>query len=1213
MKRLISLLVVFAMVMSLVPVTFAEEAGVKITYDPSIFGFNQNIADISYENTSGFFSYHSRKDGWNPAHGDFRTNGATDTMGMVAHHHTAGDWYAIELNVPAAGDYDVSIQCVKRTYGSNKAYLYFLDSEEAKDIEANLTEENKFSENSFYDTGNYVIDEYAEGTVSFASSGKYLLVVQGTENWTYTSIGKIVLDGGNGTAVMGAVAKITDDEISVGEKSQIDVSAYRSDGGEIMLYPDEKSFESSDESIVMVDQNGVITALSEGDAKITATVSWNGKEYKSTASISVVTKTSDVKVFYDFIDNFTSDVPYTTGELTFLAPSKQTNFVDTYEKTFGFWKFASAPSGLSVNHCYSTTNARNNGFRAYFYNDKNWFAINVRVPVTDTYDVVLGYDVDISFDNELKVHILNGEASDTVIAESIANGTGLIGSVNCTTGKQDGTQKATLGKSQLSAGEHTVVFYAPNSKNIRLHSLSLSAGSGEKSAIMSADMSLSPSGKLSVSGILSDEAMSNADMSTATVKYTGQNPDIATVSADGTVEVLTAGKLTVAAEIIYGEQTLEIQKSFDVAEKEKLAPSETVQFYDFMKVSPDWLSPMQTEGDPRNEDIRAITYGYTDGNWQWHSTDETSYSKPRSDVAWVYQGEPWGRMRLLCGIGQYIALTVKVPQPGRYFAELEKKDYHSISAEADLYIIPMVDEANVQRTLAANESLGHVNCLNRDVADYTVVSQDLGVVEFETAGEYLFVVKKTHGTWGDYINLKSLTLDGRNIFKLLTLESDTDAIHMGEAAHLDVTAALLDGTELDASELNIRYTTSDADVATVSRNGVVTGLRDGTVTITAIVTHNGETHSASKTFDVIDASGVKRAFIDVPESIYVTDRKQAMLCIEMNSGYIRKIDPSLVRFEVVSQNPSNAASIDSFGYITANKEGTITLSANTWFDGARRETEEIKITLLPSGKKSRTTIYTQEMRDTAIANSQKYDWAKSEVKAAKELADRYVDLYGSIYSSVTGKGLPTSRQIGGYGDPEYMICRYCGVDTSDFANGGNGRAFTWDIINRPWKIQCPGCKRVFPSNDFESFYNLGLDKNGLFDRDRALEEHEEIFGGTYGTGYLKNTLYPELADTINNHRGLRPGETVETWGVDDGWGYVPKDADGNQYRYANGKGERHPYIAYYNYFAWGESRREILEALKTAYIYTGDIKYGRAGAIILDRIADVWPDMDSSS
>ncbi|MBQ2742584.1 MAG: Ig-like domain-containing protein, partial [Oscillospiraceae bacterium] len=512
MKRLISLLIVLAMVLSLVPTTFAENSGVKITYDPSIFGFNMNIADISYENTSGFFSYHSRKDGWNPAHGDFRTNGATNTMGMVAHHHTAGDWYAIELNVPVAGDYDVSIQCVKRTYGSNKAYLYFLDSEEAKDIEANLTEENKFSENSFYDTGNYVKDEYANGTVTFAAPGKHLLVVQGTENWTYTSIGKIVLDGGNGTAVMGAVATISKTEISVGETSQADVRAYRSDGGEIMLYPDEKSFESSDESVVTIDANGVITALSEGDAKITATVSWDGAEYKSTASIRVVPKTSDVKIFYDFIDNFISDVPYTTGELTFLASHKQTNLVDTYDKTYGFWKLASAPSGLSVNHCYSTSNPRNNGFRAYFYNDKNWFAINIRVPVADTYDVILGYDVDNSFESDLKVHILDGIATDTEITESIANGSGVCGSVNCTKGKQDGTQKATLSATELPAGEHTVVFYAPNSKNVRLHSLALSAGSGEKSAIMSADMSLSPSGKLSVSGILSDDNMSAADM-----------------------------------------------------------------------------------------------------------------------------------------------------------------------------------------------------------------------------------------------------------------------------------------------------------------------------------------------------------------------------------------------------------------------------------------------------------------------------------------------------------------------------------------------------------------------------------------------------------------------------------------------------------------------------------------------------------------------------
>ena len=155
MKRLISAILAIAMLVGFMPV-FAEGAvlsGVKVVYDPSLLAYNVNLADITYELTNSFYGYHSRKASWEPAHGDFRINGDPH-KGMLAFHHAEGDWYAMELNVPAAGDYDVSIECIKRTMGANKAYLYILDEAQSADIEANLTEENRFSENSFFSEDN---------------------------------------------------------------------------------------------------------------------------------------------------------------------------------------------------------------------------------------------------------------------------------------------------------------------------------------------------------------------------------------------------------------------------------------------------------------------------------------------------------------------------------------------------------------------------------------------------------------------------------------------------------------------------------------------------------------------------------------------------------------------------------------------------------------------------------------------------------------------------------------------------------------------------------------------------------------------------------------------------------------------------------------------------------------------------------------------------
>ncbi|MBQ2743227.1 MAG: S-layer homology domain-containing protein, partial [Oscillospiraceae bacterium] len=59
------------------------------------------------------------------------------------------------------------------------------------------------------------------------------------------------------------------------------------------------------------------------------------------------------------------------------------------------------------------------------------------------------------------------------------------------------------------------------------------------------------------------------------------------------------------------------------------------------------------------------------------------------------------------------------------------------------------------------------------------------------------------------------------------------------------------------------------------------------------------------------------------------------------------------------------------------------------------------------------------------------------------------------------------------------------------------------------------------------------------------------------------------------------------------------------------------YIAYYNHmatwFAPKDEQRFVMGAvnsLANAYLYTGDEKYGRVGAVVLDRVADIYPELD---
>ncbi len=107
-----------------------------------------------------------------------------------------------------------------------------------------------------------------------------------------------------------------------------------------------------------------------------------------------------------------------------------------------------------------------------------------------------------------------------------------------------------------------------------------------------------------------------------------------------------------------------------------------------------------------------------------------------------------------------------------------------------------------------------------------------------------------------------------------------------------------------------------------------------------------------------------------------------------------------------------------------------------------------------------------------------------------------------------------------------------------------------DIFNRPWKIKCAVGGEEYPSNDFMAFYRTG---------DRAL------LTGDY---------------------------------ADDGSGWDPGDGR-----------SRFWFVAHYCYRLWHQLI-PALQDLGRAYLMTGDARYGRKGAILLDRMAALFPTMD---
>lgn len=222
-----------------------------------------------------------------------------------------------------------------------------------------------------------------------------------------------------------------------------------------------------------------------------------------------------------------------------------------------------------------------------------------------------------------------------------------------------------------------------------------------------------------------------------------------------------------------------------------------------------------------------------------------------------------------------------------------------------------------------------------------------------------------------------------------------------------------------------------------------------------------------------------------------------------------------------------------------------------------------------TNSKQRRTFFTEEKLAAARQNVQQYDWAADMRDSVLAKADEYVALgYEGLWRLVPTQAIPRSyntNQLTGNFSPV----------SGDLKSYGN---YPWqaDPLNEPWKIVDPASGYKFPTNDFAAYYESGLDAHGNFDpalADRSL---------------LVNTLYPEKGPT---------------WGVDDGYGWVDPETN-----------RRYTFVAYYaHWFGWYGGTAVIysaLNSLQNAYIYTGDEKYAKAGAVLLDRIADVYPSMD---
>ncbi len=484
----------------------------------------------------------------------------------------------------------------------------------------------------------------------------------------------------------------------------------------------------------------------------------------------------------------------------------------------------------------------------------------------------------------------------------------------------------------------------------------------------------------------------------------------------------------------------------------------------------------------------------------------------------------------------------------------------------------------------------------------------------------------------------------------VTAKTVADEVFLGDIALLEGEVKLQSGRVISEENAPITYSSSDESVATVSGNAITT-LAVGKTTITATATFNGETKSTSFEVEVLpegmtDITATSGGSPRIRLTDDATDRYPLYVSAKTNLG--NDIDLTDAEVTAAALTPEFAKIAyeqypDENGewanYIEPVADGTARFEVTVKVDG-RIRTKVIELPVVTA--KTEASYMTAEKQEIARENIKKYDWAKSSAETYIKNADKYVDKLDEIYSLIASQEVPRSFSVGAEKDPNMYTCRYCGENLQE--KYGN---YPWvhNSITRPWKIQCPECDRYFPSNDFESFYKLGLNEYGEFIYQDALDAHhslihhgdaelecdcvapttkgtaewKEYYGYGAEGGYLVNKLYSNLenVDTINCGQGLRPGETTATWGVDDGYGYVPYDENGKAYL-SGTVVERHLYIAEFMHYGVfqtkaGDNGGVLTNAITNcayAYYFTGDKKYGRVAAILLDRVADFYRDYD---
>ncbi len=588
-------------------------------------------------------------------------------------------------------------------------------------------------------------------------------------------------------------------------------------------------------------------------------------------------------------------------------------------------------------------------------------------------------------------------------------------------------------------------------------------------------------------------------------------------------------------------------------------------------------------------------------------------------------------------VGPAAGIKIKLPKTGFYTPETA---YLTGGHEGimRMYISPV----DAENPIAPEYSVGHKDTYATSGVKTSAKFRTIYLEEGEYMVSWEIIGQNAGVSPYPRLFLSSANFIKQDEYPTVSVSCETPAdIKMGNVGYAKVTASASDGSVEDLVGAEFRIENAENRVAKIEAieneefgtSLKITGMKVGQEDIPIDVYVRGvKRASFVLPVNIIEPAALQKVEVSLRENKHNTLQLRDLIEIKANldveltdadgqkiSDFSAELQNAVYNF--TSSNEAVAV-IDSDGAITALSEGETTIRCDVTIGEVTLGDE---IVLKITNGKARRSYYTDERVNAVQGNIKNYSWARKSAEATINEADRYLEKAEYLYDKIPTQQLPRSYYAGYYNDPSIAYCKHPLCAKNVISETGDRYFYQIDIINTPWKIQCPICRRKFPTNDFGSFYDLGIVEAhetelypdvpaGQWSYEKSHFEHYKKFESEYAQAgvmsYEEHKAMREAGErlpAVGFLKNISDLSLDPTWGVDDGYGYKT----GNTL-VINGieVPEIYSFIAYYNHWAiWNNDGEfcKIVDTLRDAYIYTGDAKYGRAGAILLDRVADIYP------